>query len=93
MAVLVIGKDPTGTPEQALKFKELLHDKMLQAPGFIFHVDGPAPGGGYQIYDAWESRGAFQNWFENEVKPLLPPGAQAGPPPEIFELDNVELRG
>ena len=92
MAILVIAKDPTGTPEQAAKYKELLKGKVQQAPGFIFHVDGPAEGGGYQIVDAWETREDFQNWLENEVKPTLPAEAQAGPPPQIFELDNVEVR-
>lgn len=92
MAILVIAKDPTGTPELASKFRELLDEKMKAAPGFIFHVDGPLESGGYQIVDAWESREAFEAWFENEVKPLLPDGGQAGGPPQIHELDNVVTR-
>ena len=92
MPILVIGRQPNGTPEQAAMFRQALGEKMLEAPGFIFHSDGPVDTGGYQIVDAWESRADFQRWFDTEVAPLMPPDAQAQTPPQIFELENVAVR-
>src|SRR5258708_31777624 len=89
MAILVIANDPSGTPELSAMFKETLGHKALEAPGFIFHTDGPVASGGWQIVDAWETREDFGRWFATEVVPLMPSGAPGGPPPQIFDLQQV----
>ncbi|HXA43277.1 MAG TPA: hypothetical protein VNV65_10260 [Candidatus Solibacter sp.] len=91
MAVMVIANDPTGTPEAAMKYKALLEDKLLEAPGFIAQVTGPVEDG-YQIVTVWDSQDDFQHWFENHVRPVLPAEAQSGPPPQIHQLDTVTVR-
>jgi heme-degrading monooxygenase HmoA len=88
MAVLVRALATGGSVQEAERFKSLLHEKLKQAPGFIFHADGPVDGG-WQIVDVWESREDFQRWFDTEVKPNLREGQSSAAPPEISELVNV----
>jgi hypothetical protein len=61
--------------------------------GLIIHTAGAAEGGGFRIFDVWESREAFER-FENE---RLMPAVQevmgdqmpeAPSPPEIYELHD-----
>ena len=91
MAIMVTAKMPGSSQEEADRFKDLLHDKLKQAPGFIFHADGPVDSG-WQVVDAWESREDFDRWYETEVKPNLREGQDQGGPPNIVELANVVTR-
>jgi hypothetical protein len=53
-------------------------DKMTPliraAKGFICHAGGPDPAGGWRVIEIWESEEDGQNWFDNNIKPNLPPG-------------------
>lgn len=90
MAILMTAHQSGGTADEAARFRSLLHEKLRQAPGFIFHVDGPIDGG-WQIVNAWETRADYERWFEQEVKPHLRAG-QGGVQPSFTELANVVLR-
>lgn len=47
---------------------------MRASEGFISHSGGPSPTGGWRVVEAWESEELAQSWFEENVKPKLPPG-------------------
>jgi hypothetical protein len=51
-------------------------------PGFMMHVAYPSPGG-FSV-EVWESRGQFETWFNENVKPNVP-GVQY----EVIELHAV----
>ena len=44
------------------------------AKGFICHAGGPNPAGGWRVVEIWESEEDGENWFDNNIKPNLPPG-------------------
>ena len=46
---------------------------MKSSKGFIAHAGGPNPGGGWRIVELWESEEDGQSWFDENVKPVLPP--------------------
>jgi hypothetical protein len=52
-------------------------------PGFMMHVAYPSPGG-FSVGEVWESRGQFETWFNENVKPNVP-GVQY----EVIELHAV----
>jgi len=43
------------------------------AEGFIAHAGGPSPEGGWRVVEMWESEEIAQAWFNENVKPNLPP--------------------
>ncbi|HEX6702458.1 MAG TPA: hypothetical protein VF101_17145 [Gaiellaceae bacterium] len=58
----------------------------------ILHSAG-ATAGGFRIFDVWESREAFERFFQGQVGPAMQAlggEAASGPPPEpqIYELSN-----
>jgi quinol monooxygenase YgiN len=52
---------------------------LRAAKGFVFHADGPVPGG-WRVTEVWESQSDFEAWFESSVKPAFPAD---GPAPSI----------
>ena len=46
---------------------------MRTSKGFISHAGGPNPSGGWRVVEVWESEQDGQRWFEENVKPNLPP--------------------
>jgi hypothetical protein len=64
-----------------------LGDALRDAKGFVFHADGPVPGG-WRVTEVWESRSDFESWFEGSVKPAFP---ESGPLPSItFDELNAQ---
>jgi hypothetical protein len=53
---------------------EQLRSSMEGAEGFIAHVAGPHPSGGWRVIEVWDSEEQAQAWFEQNVRPNLPPG-------------------
>jgi hypothetical protein len=51
-----------------------LTPRLRAAKGFICHAGGPNPAGGWRVVEIWESEEDGRNWFDNNVKPNLPPG-------------------
>ena len=60
-----------------------LADLVKKQPGFMMHVAYPSPGG-FSVGEVWESRGQFEAWFNENVKPNVP-GVQH----EVIELHAV----
>jgi heme-degrading monooxygenase HmoA len=48
-----------------------LADLVKKQPGFMMHVAYPSPGG-FSVGEVWESRGQFEAWFNQNVKPNVP---------------------
>ena len=74
MAVLMIGEVPDLTEEIYAGMVGQLAPLMQAPKGFIAHSGGPNPNGGWRVVEIWESEEDGKNWFENNVKPNLPPG-------------------
>ena len=56
-----------------------------EQPGFIMHAAYPSPGG-FSVGEIWESRGQWETWFNENVKPNVPGEIQQ----EVIELHAVE---
>jgi hypothetical protein len=48
---------------------------LRAAPGFLVHTGGPSPDGGIRLVEVWESEADSRRFFEENLKPSLPPGA------------------
>ena len=73
MAVLMIGEVPNLTEETYAGMVGKLMPLMRGSKGFISHAGGPNPGGGWRVVEVWESEEDGRAWFEENVKPNLPP--------------------
>jgi quinol monooxygenase YgiN len=57
--------------------------------GLIIHTAGAIPGG-WRVFDAWESRDAFDRFIQEQVMPAaealgMPPMGE----PQVYELHNM----
>ena len=73
MAVLMIADVPNLSEELYAGLVGQMKPLMQQAKGFIAHSGGPSPSGGWRVVEIWESEEDGQRWFEDTVKPNLPP--------------------
>ena len=74
MAVLLIADVPDLTEEVYAGMASQLTPLMQASKGFICHAGGPDPAGGWRVVEIWESEQDGQNWFDQNIKPNLPPG-------------------
>jgi hypothetical protein len=74
MPVLMIGEVPNLTEETYAGMVGQLMPLMRDSKGFISHAGGPNPNGGWRVVEIWESEEDGQAWFDENVKPNLPPG-------------------
>jgi len=74
MPVLMIGEVPNLTEETYAGMVGQLMPLMRAFKGFISHAGGPSPAGGWRVVEVWESEEDGRKWFEENVKPNLPPG-------------------
>ena len=74
MAVLMIGEVPNLTEEIYGGMIGQMMPLMRASQGFISHAGGPSPAGGWRVIEIWESEEDGQTWFDENVKPNLPPG-------------------
>lgn len=75
MPVLMIAEQP-GLDEGAYaSMLEQLMPLLRSANGFMSHAGGPSPAGGTRIVEIWESEADSQNFFNENLKPNLPPDA------------------
>jgi hypothetical protein len=100
MAVGILMMTPGGTKEVYDQVNEKLFeqwpppaDKLPE--GLILHSAGPAEGGWY-IYDVWESKEAFQRFFEGPLGKAVgevlgdqppPPGSE----PQFFAIESLAV--
>ncbi len=76
MAVLMIGEVPNLTEEIYGSMLPGLKPQLQAAKGFISHAGGPSPSGGWRVVEMWDSEEDGQNWFDQNVRPNLPPGIE-----------------
>ncbi len=74
MPVLMIGEVANLTEEIYGGMIGQMMPLMKAAPGFISHAGGPSPAGGWRVVETWDSEAQAQAWFDQNVKPNLPPG-------------------
>ncbi len=82
----VMARMTAGGMDQATydQVSEHLRPAMKQQSGFIMHVAYPTPDG-FDVTEIWESRGQFEAWLNENVKPNVPAEIQ----PEVTELHAV----
>lgn len=73
MPVLMIAEVPNLSEEIYGPMVGQLMPLMRAADGFIAHAGGPSPEGGWRVVEIWESEEDGQKWFDDNVKPNLPP--------------------
>ncbi len=73
MPVLMIAEIPNLTEDVYAGSKDQWMPLLRVAKGFISHVGGPSPTGGWRVIEVWESEADGQAWFDNNIKPILPP--------------------
>jgi hypothetical protein len=86
MAVLVrntaIGMDTAAYDQISAPLIELIK----RQPGFVMHSAFPVPDG-MMVGEIWETAEQHTRWFEESVRPNLPPDAQVKH--EVIELHNL----
>jgi hypothetical protein len=73
MPVLMIAEVPNLNEEIYAGMVGQLMPLMRAHAGFISHGGGPSPTGGWRVVEVWESEEDSQKWFDENVKPNLPP--------------------
>jgi hypothetical protein len=73
MPVLMIGEVPNLTEDIYAGMIGQMTPLMRASNGFISHAGGPSPTGGWRVVEIWESEEDGQKWFDENVKPTLPP--------------------
>jgi hypothetical protein len=69
----MIGEVPTLTEEIYGGMLEQMRPVLQSAKGFIAHSGGPSPSGGWRVVEMWDSEDEAQRWFDENVRPALPP--------------------
>jgi hypothetical protein len=73
MPVLMIGEVPNLTEQIYAEMIGPMTPVIRAADGFISHSGGPSPTGGWRVVEIWESEAHGRKWFDENVKPNLPP--------------------
>jgi hypothetical protein len=74
MSILMIAEQPNMDQGTYASMLEQLTPLLRSAKGLVSHAGGPSPAGGTRIIEIWESRAAQQTFFDENLKPHLPPG-------------------
>jgi heme-degrading monooxygenase HmoA len=83
MAVLVIAEQPNLDEKTYASMLKQLMPLLRSANGFMSHAGGPSSAGGMRIIEIWESEAEQQQFFNENLKPNLPPGLE----PEITHYE------
>ena len=86
MAALVTILTPGMTTEEYDRIASGASASLTASAGFQFHVAYPSADG-IVVMEVWDSADQHMQWFEENVRPHLPPGTQ--PSHEVTELHNV----
>jgi heme-degrading monooxygenase HmoA len=73
MPVLMIAEVPNLTEEIYAGMVGQMMPLMKASKGFVSHAGGPNPTGGWRVVEIWDSEDDGQAWFDENVKPNLPP--------------------
>ena len=74
MPVLAIFEQPNLDQATYAAMLDQLMPALRSAKGFMSHAGGPSPAGGIRIIEVWESEADSENFFQENLKPNLPPG-------------------
>jgi hypothetical protein len=74
MPVLMIAEQPNLDEGAYAAMLAQLMPLLRSANGFIAHAGGPSPAGGIRVTEIWESEADSQTFFNENLKPNLPPG-------------------
>ncbi len=74
MPVLMIAEQPNLDEGIYVSTLEQLRPLLRSAKGFMSHAGGPSPAGGTRIIEIWVSEADSRKFFEENLKPNLPPG-------------------
>jgi hypothetical protein len=74
MPILMIAEQPNLDEKTYIMMIKQLMPVLRSARGFISHAGGPSPAGGMRLIEIWESKVDSQNFFNENLKPNLPPG-------------------
>jgi hypothetical protein len=93
MAIAVISEVPEGT----LDLYDAVNQKLEESggasqEGHVFHCVGAMEGGGFRVFDVWETPEAFERFAQDTLGPAIEEvtQGQAGEPNRtIYELHNV----
>jgi hypothetical protein len=90
MAVLAIFEQPNLDEATYASMLEQLMPMLRSATGFMSHAGGPSPAGGIRIIEVWQSEADSQRFFDENLKPNLPPGVM--PDSAYYELHAAFTR-
>ena len=90
MPVLAIFEQPNLDERTYSAMLEQLAPLLRSAKGFMSHAGGPSPAGGTRIVEMWESEADSQNFFNENLRPNLPPGVV--PDSAYYELHAAFTR-
>jgi hypothetical protein len=76
MPVLLITEQPKLDAETYTAMIENLMPLLRSSKGFVSHAGGPSPAGGIRIIEIWHSEADSLRFFEDNLKPNLPPGIE-----------------
>ena len=94
MAIAVISEVPQGTLDlyDAVNEKLEASGQRMQE-GHVFHCVGAMEGGGFRVFDVWETQEAFERFNNEALGPAIEEvtQGQAGEPNRtIYDLHNVQ---
>jgi len=72
MSIAEVIELPRGSRE---KYDQVINEVGLSgsklAPGQLVHFAGPLEGGGWQIFNVWESQAAHEAWVREVIAPAM----------------------
>ena len=88
MAIGLLVESPGGTQEQYDIALQVLDLGGEAPPGQIFHIAGPTDEG-WRVVDLWESREAFDRFFEEKLGAALKAAEMPEPKLSFWPIHNV----
>jgi hypothetical protein len=73
-SVLMIAEQPNLDVATYVSMLEQMMPLLRSSKGFVSHTGGPSPTGGIRIIEVWESKADSDKFFDENLKPFLPPG-------------------
>jgi hypothetical protein len=92
MAIGVLTEIDEGTLEQYDQVNERIQAQGDPPAGMIVHTAGAKEGGGFRIFDVWESQADFERFQQERLGPVVSEvvGADARPSrQEVYELHDL----
>ena len=88
MAIGILFEIPGVGQKQYDKVMEKLQLGGKPAAGGVYHVAGPMEGG-WRVVDVWESKEAFETFFNAKLKKALQEAGMPALQPKFFPVHNT----